>query len=142
MANVLLVDDNESLLLTLSIALRRHGHVVATAPDAMQALALLKTRDFDFLLTDVRMPGMSGVELADQARDLPHPPLIILTSAYSNLDIRNDADAFLRKPLDIDHLLSLLKKTHPSRAGKSFSPPPVPRPIFGRKQHSTRMMTS
>lgn len=114
MADVLLVDDNGSVLLTLAIALRRRGHVVTTSEDAQQAIAALKQQRFDFLVSDVRMPGMSGVELASQARRLPYPPHIILTSAYSNIDAREGvADAYLRKPIDTQQLLRLLENDAP-----------------------------
>lgn len=126
MADVLLVDDNGSVLLTLAIALRRRGHVVTTSEDAHQAIAALKQQRFDFLVSDVRMPGMSGVELASQARRLPHPPHIILTSAYSNIDAREGvADAYLRKPIDTQQLLRLLENGAP---GTSSTESEMPHP--------------
>lgn len=110
MAKILLVDDNGSVLLTLAIALRRRGHEVSVATDGITALQELKTNEFDFLVSDVRMPGMSGVELANAAHDLPHTPRIILTSAYSSIEGREGlAEAFLRKPIDTEQLDSLLQ---------------------------------
>ncbi|MBV9470820.1 MAG: response regulator, partial [Abitibacteriaceae bacterium] len=85
MANVLLVDDDGSVLLTLAIALRRYGHTVTVACDGNQALLHLKRHQFAYLVSDIRMPGMSGIELASRARRLAHPPRVILTSAYSNV---------------------------------------------------------
>ncbi len=126
MPQLLLVDDNNSVLLTLTIALRRFGHDVTTAINAAQALALLRRQRFDFLISDVRMPGMSGLELAARAKLLPRPPVIILTSAYGAIDLREGVvAAFLRKPIDTDELNKLLQ-----------SPPhslPVPKPIFEKK---------
>src|SRR4028118_1157763 len=102
MADVLLVDDNGSVLLTLAIALRRYGHSVTCAGDARLALNHLQRHHFGFLISDVRMAGMSGIELATQARQLSHPPRIILMSAYSNIEAHEGiAEAFLRKPIDI-----------------------------------------
>ena len=109
MADVLLVDDNGSVLLTLAIALRRRGHTVTVANDACQALTHLRRHHFGFLVSDVRMPGMSGLELAAQAQRFPHPPRVILTSAYSNVEAHEGiAAAFLRKPIDIQELHALL----------------------------------
>jgi CheY-like chemotaxis protein len=111
MANILLVDDNGSVLLTLAIALRRRGHTVAVATDGITALQELKTRQFDFLVSDVRMPGMSGIELATAAHALPHTPRIILTSAYSSIESREGlAEALLRKPIDTEQLDALLQR--------------------------------
>lgn len=118
MADVLLVDDNGSVLLTLAIALRRRGHAVTMSSEGTQALAYLRQHRFDFLISDVRMPGMSGIQLASYVKQLPDPPHIILTSAYSTLEAREGlAEAFLRKPIDIaqlDTILSQLahKKSH------------------------------
>ncbi len=109
MADVLLVDDNGSVLLTLAIALRRRGHAVTMSSEGTQALAYLRQHRFDFLISDVRMPGMSGIQLATYVKQLPDPPHIILTSAYSTLEAREGlAEAFLRKPIDIAQLDTIL----------------------------------
>jgi CheY-like chemotaxis protein len=114
MANVLLVDDNGNILLTLAIALRRLGHKVTVSSDPCQALTLLKRQRFDFLVSDVRMPRMSGIELAAQAKRQKHVPRIILTSAYSNVEAREGvAEAYLRKPIDVQQLHGLLSDTQP-----------------------------
>ena len=114
MAEVLLVDDDGSVLLTLAIALRRRGHDVTVACDANQALAQLRRRSFDFLISDVRMPGLSGLELATRVQRMAHPPRVILTSAYPFIEHREGvSEAFLPKPLDVqqlnDHLNSSLQ---------------------------------
>lgn len=111
MADVLLVDDNGSVLLTLAIALRRRGHAVTVSSEGTQALAYLRQHRFDFLISDVRMPGMSGIQLATYVKQLPDPPHIILTSAYSTLEAREGlAEAFLRKPIDIAQLDTILSQ--------------------------------
>ncbi len=105
MAEVLLVDDDDSVLLTLALALRRRGHEVTVASDAQQALAQLHRRSFDFLISDVRMPGMSGLELATRVQRMAHPPRVILTSAYPFIEQRAGvSEAFLSKPLDVQQL--------------------------------------
>jgi DNA-binding NtrC family response regulator len=112
MADVLLVDDDGSVLLTLAIALRRQGHKVTVAGDANQALSHLHRHHFEFLVSDVRMPGMSGVELAQEVRGMQEPPQIILTSAYPYVETRGGiASAFLQKPLDVKQLNELLKSS-------------------------------
>lgn len=109
MADVLLVDDDGSLLLTLAIALRRKGHTVTVACNAEQALLHLQRHHFDFLISDVRMPGMSGTELAMQARRLRPSLRVILTSALSNLPLHEGAiEAFLQKPIEPELLSQLL----------------------------------
>ncbi len=109
MTDILLVDDNGSILLTLAIALRRRGYVVTVATSGAEALEILTQKKFDVMISDVRMPGMSGTQLASQVQQLPLPPHIILTSAYSTVEARAGlAEAFLRKPIDIAQLDSIL----------------------------------
>jgi len=130
MADVLLVDDDGSVLLTLTLALRRQGHNVTAACDARQALAHLSNHRFAFLISDVRMPGMSGLELARQAHHIENPPRIILTSAYSNVETQEDiVEAFLPKPIDIARLNALLSdnKNKSSGAAEKNNPSPESR---------------
>jgi len=124
MANILLVDDNGSVLLTLAIALKRRGHTVTVAPDGVSALEKLKALQFDFLVSDVRMPGMSGIELATAAHGLPNTPRIILTSAYSSIESREGlAEALLRKPIDTEQLDALLKRERlPQKVKNAIGP--------------------
>ena len=108
MAHILLVDDDTNVLLTLAIALRRRGHVVTVAQNGWQALGLLRRQEFEFLISDVKMPGMTGIELAERAHALPNAPIIVLTSA---LDINIEDSAaqhFMPKPLDVARLGEVL----------------------------------
>jgi len=113
MASILLVDDDSSVLLTSSIALRRRGHEVTSACDGLQALKQLRRRQFDFVVSDIRMPGMSGLELAVRIQKLPQAPRIVLTSAHYDANMKPNpaaiADAFLQKPLDIAALCEILE---------------------------------
>lgn len=115
MSRVLLVDDNSNVLLTLAIALRRRGHDVTTAANGTQALAQLYNHTFDVVVSDVRMPDMSGVQLANLIRRRKHAPRVILTSAYSTLEAHYDvAEAFLCKPVDVAQLDEMLNKQPPN----------------------------
>lgn len=119
MAKVLLVDDNGSVLLTLAIALRRHGHTVSIASDGWLALDALRTESFDALVSDVRMPGLTGPELAAEARQLQPKLHIVLTSAYPSVETATEITAFLRKPIDIEQLHALLIRN----GGPGATPP-------------------
>jgi CheY-like chemotaxis protein len=130
MAEVLLVDDDGSVLLTLAIALRRQGHGVTVAGDAAQAMTHLAKTNFDFMISDVRMPGVSGLELAARARDLPQPPRVILTSAYPFVENREAvSEAFMQKPLDVGLLSEYLNSGDDKPGGtppQATAPPPAP----------------
>jgi CheY-like chemotaxis protein len=109
MAQILLVDDDTNVLLTLAIALRRAGHTVTVAQNGCQAINLLRRHTFSFLISDVKMPGMSGVELAQMAHNLNDPPRVILTSAL-DLEIGEGlVDAFMPKPIDVALLNEVLR---------------------------------
>ncbi len=108
MAQVLLVDDDTNVLLTLAIALRRAGHTVTVAQNGWQALNLLRRQPFTFLVSDVKMPGMSGVELAQRAHDLSNPPRVVLTSALEVEVSEGLVEAFMPKPVDVARLHQFL----------------------------------
>ena len=131
MADILLVDDDGNVLLTMAIALRRKGHTVTMASDGARAVEHLQKSNFQFLVSDVRMPGMSGFDLARVARSLTHPPRIILTSAYSNIGTPDGlAEAFIQKPVDVSVLDELLNHTPPEKFVEKRKSPraePLPR---------------
>jgi CheY-like chemotaxis protein len=108
MAQILLVDDDTNVLLTLAIALRRQGHTVTVAQNGWQALNLLRRQQFAFLISDVKMPGMTGIELAERAHQLPAPPIIILTSALEVDITQGIAEHFMPKPVDVTQLNDML----------------------------------
>lgn len=122
MCSILLVDDDSSVLLTLSIALRRLGHSVTVAGDGEQALTQLRRQKFDAMISDIRMPGMSGLELAASVQEMENPPRIILTSAHYDPSLKPNpaqiAEAFLQKPIEINVLCQQLNKE--PRTRKSF----------------------
>ena len=83
---VLVVDDEPSMRQMLSIALRRAGFAVTAVEDGKKALAILGTEGADVMVTDLRMPEMSGIELLEQARRVdPSLPVIIMT-AYGSTE--------------------------------------------------------
>lgn len=108
MAQILLVDDDTNVLLTLAIALRRQGHNVTVAQNGWQALNLLRRQNFEFLISDVSMPGMTGIELAKRAHQMPSHPIIVLTSALEIEMQEGLAQHFMPKPVDVRELGDVL----------------------------------
>lgn len=110
---VLLVDDEPSILLTLAANLELEGMEVETASSGARALALVRDKAFDLVLSDVRMPKMNGVELFREIHKLyPKLPFILMTGfAMESLieqAIREGAFTVLPKPFDIDQVLKTL----------------------------------
>jgi two-component system response regulator PilR (NtrC family) len=115
MPHVLIVDDEQSVRDFLSILFQREGYQVTLAPDAEAALAeAAATEDFDAVITDVRMPGMSGLELLAELKQCrPNLPVIIVT-AYASPDdavqaMRNGAFDYITKPFNVDELRKVVK---------------------------------
>lgn len=81
-ARILLADDEAAIRFTMEILLRRQGYTVTTATNGTEALALIEQQPFELLLLDLKMPGRSGLEVAQRARDLqPAAAVLILTGS-------------------------------------------------------------
>src|SRR5690554_4599961 len=115
MSRVLVVDDEENLRLVLRTMLGRAGYAVETAASAEEAIAKLEGFDPEFVLADVRMPGMSGLELCAYLRDHHHPATVLVMSAFGSIDlaleaIQAGAYDYVSKPFQKDEVLLALKK--------------------------------
>ena len=112
---VLLVDDEESLRVTLAGNLELEGHEVLEASDGHQALEVLRNEKVDLVLSDIRMPGLGGVELLQHLRR-SHPDLpVLLMTAYTaddQLDTAVMAGVFavLKKPFDPEAAIRLMAR--------------------------------
>jgi adenylate cyclase len=111
--SLLLVDDDNSLLRALKYILEEQGHTVVTSKSAEEALAVLHTKEFDLVLTDVVLPGISGYQLLDYLKADMHwreIPIIILSSLNEKTTaaqcIQRGAEDFLAKPIDPPLLLA------------------------------------
>ena len=103
---ILLVDDDESVRETSADMLEELGYKVRQAESGPQALELLEQEGFDVMVTDIRMPGMSGLELSDLASNRHHDLKIILISGYFQPQTLNRR--FLQKPFrthDLDEAI-------------------------------------
>jgi DNA-binding NtrC family response regulator len=108
-AKILVVDDDESLRWVLQTQLEDLGYVVRSAPDAEQALATMEESLPALVLSDLNMPGMSGLELLARMRgEYPEVPVVIMT-AYGTIQsavqaMRSGAYDYLTKPIDFEEL--------------------------------------
>ena len=114
-APVLIVDDNAVNLKLARVLLESEGYLVQTAGDAEEALELLRTFTPRLILMDVQLPGMDGLQLTRQLKADPatRDIIIIALTAYAMKgdDLKMFAagcDAYVTKPLHLDHLLRLI----------------------------------
>lgn len=113
MLRILIVDDNRNFRTSLTIGLRREGFIVESSGNPVEAYSLIQERLFDALLTDLRMPYISGFELAKLARRQQPNIVVVLLSAYDFKDMLAEPSVErdfmkLSKPFDMQELLALL----------------------------------
>ena len=109
-AHLLLVDDDPNTLASLSRAFRLAGHEATVCDNAGRALDLLRTESFDLILSDVVMPGKSGLELLEDLKNSGVKTPVVLISGQANIEMAVRATKlgaldFLEKPLSTDKLL-------------------------------------
>ncbi len=113
--NVLLVDDDESLLRLMAIRLKGEGYNVQCAGGGKEALRLINTQNFDVVLSDLRMPGLDGLSLFEEIMGLGKDVPVILMTAHGTIQDAVEATqrgvfGFLTKPIDHVELRSLMEK--------------------------------
>ena len=119
---ILIVDDDPALLEALpeALRLRLDGVTVETADSGAAALERIAARDYDAIVTDIRMPGMDGLELLAEIRARrPDTPTLMITGHGENElvvgALRGGACDFIRKPIDRDYLIAALRRAMETR---------------------------
>lgn len=113
---LLLVDDEPNVISSLKRLMRRDGYIILSASNGNEALELLKRNQVDVIVSDQRMPGMTGVELLRRAKSLCPDTVRIVLSGYAELqsvtDAINDGSVyrFLTKPWDDEQLRSFVNE--------------------------------
>jgi DNA-binding NarL/FixJ family response regulator len=112
---LLVVDDEAKLLRAVAVTLRAEGYEVTTARGGAEALVSVSASVPDLIVSDIRMPGMDGYQLARALRSNPRTeliPVIFLTAKGERKDrlagIRTGVDAYLVKPFDPEELLAVI----------------------------------
>ncbi len=107
--NILIVDDERAMCELIETALRMRGYETAWCQSADQAMQKMREQEFDVVLTDVRMPGTSGLQLCQQINDLrPDVPVVVMT-AFGSMEsavsaMRSGAYDFITKPVEMEFL--------------------------------------
>ena len=113
MANITLVDDDENIVASVSLALESHGHTVTACHDGVAGLEALTSNPPDLAILDVKMPRMDGMELLRRLRQTSEVPVIMLTSKDEEIDeilgFNLGADDYIHKPFSQRLLLERVK---------------------------------
>jgi len=112
---ILIVDDDPGQRSLLNTFLRSQGFETVTADSGQQALETLRTGKFDMMISDVRMPGLSGLETLRLARKEHATLPVLLVTAFTDVRdavaaMRDGAVNYLAKPIDLDELLASIRQ--------------------------------
>ncbi len=121
MAKITLVDDDENIVASVSLALESHGHTVKAFYDGASGLADLEGDPPDLAILDVKMPRMDGMEVLRRMRQTTETPVIILTSKDEEIDeilgFNLGADDYIHKPFSqrllIERVKAVLRRARP-----------------------------
>jgi len=121
--SILIVDDEKIVRESLYHWFEEEDYFVDTAEDGETALKKYEKEKFDLLLVDMKMPGMSGLDLLSKIRAIDNDALIILITAFASVPtaitaLKNGAFDYVTKPVDPDELAHLVKKALEQRALK------------------------
>jgi DNA-binding NtrC family response regulator len=112
---VLVVDDHRQARESMADVLRRANHQVETLASAVEALKLLERESFDCIVTDLQMPGMSGLEFIRHLHRRPHGAQVLMVTAHASVAsavdaMRHGAFDYIEKPFDVDQLEQLVAR--------------------------------
>ncbi len=124
MAKITLIDDDENIVVSVSLALENHGHAVSAYYDGAAGLAALESDPPDVAILDVKMPRMDGMEVLRRLRQTSNLPVIILTSKDEEIDeilgFNLGADDYIHKPFSqrllIERVKAVLRRASPDEA--------------------------
>ena len=113
--NILLVDDDQNLVTTLSHGLRKamvKAISVAVCLSAAEALSMLATQRFDVVISDLNMPGVSGLELLNKIRQDHREMILVLITAFGTDALEEEAHrlgiGYVTKPFGLPHLVQII----------------------------------
>jgi response regulator RpfG family c-di-GMP phosphodiesterase len=114
--SILVVDDNDSIRDLLKNLLLGEGYSVITADNGTAALEKLKNINFDLIISDIMMPGISGLELLMEVRKLDEDMPMVMITGFPTIDtavkvIKEGANDFITKPFNLDHAKLVVKRS-------------------------------
>ncbi|CAN5374532.1 sigma-54 dependent transcriptional regulator [soil metagenome] len=116
MANILIVDDEQSYRQLLTLVFEQQGNSIRTAMNGRQALELLAAEPADLIISDVKMPDMDGIQMLRAVRETLPDLGVILMTAFASVETAREAfklgaDDFIQKPFDVEELKLIVRKT-------------------------------
>jgi two-component system nitrogen regulation response regulator GlnG len=117
---ILVADDEESMRWVLSKALRKKGFSVDLARDGSEALRMIKENPYEMAILDIKMPGLSGLDLLDRIREQHQDLLVVIMTAEASMKnaveaMKRGAYDYITKPFDLDVIDAIIEKVNRAR---------------------------
>ena len=114
-ASILIVDDNEGILETLSAILEEKGYDTDTAKNGREAIEKSKKNVYDLALLDIKLPDMEGTELLTKMKETKPKMVKVMITGYASLEnaveaLNLGADGYITKPVDLENLLRVINE--------------------------------
>ncbi len=115
MPRILVIDDEAGVRESLGMILESKGYSVDSSPSALEGLELIDSgKSYDFIISDIRMPGLSGLDFLKELRGRDVGSIVIMISAYGSVEtsveaIKNGADDYINKPIVTEELILRMK---------------------------------
>jgi two-component system response regulator PilR (NtrC family) len=114
MSSILIIDDELSMREFLKILLEKDGHAVEVASNAAAALHIAEEKEFDLAISDIRMPGMSGLDLLAELKKINSELPVIMITAFASPDdaviaMKNGAYDYITKPFKVEEIKKVIK---------------------------------
>lgn len=112
---LLVIDDEANMRHMLTAMLKKYGYIIDTAADGLEGLSMIDKEKYDFILCDIKMPNMNGIDFLKKTRDKIGSTTIIMMSAYGTIDtaieaMKEGAYDYISKPFKSDEVFLALKK--------------------------------
>jgi two-component system, NtrC family, response regulator PilR len=119
--SILVVEDERSMREFLEILLKRHQHEVSVADNGQAASDLIQDREFDLIITDLKMPGVGGLQVLEQTKRLHPNTEVIMVTAFATAEtaiaaMKQGAYDYLTKPFKVDEILVTVERALEKRA--------------------------
>jgi len=116
MAQILIVDDEQSMRDFLSVMLKKSNYDVSTAADGTEAKKLIDSEEFDLVITDVMMPDISGIDILEYVKSRHPETAVLIITAYASHDtaveaMKLGAEDYITKPFNIDEFSLIVNRS-------------------------------
>ncbi len=117
---ILVIDDKENIRNMLRASLEAHGYAVDVAEDGRAGVDMFRDVIYDLVITDIRMPGMTGLEALDAIKEISPETAVIMITAFADMDdainaLKRGAADYIRKPFKLEELRNAVEKTLETR---------------------------